>query len=311
VLSQLSGDVYPSTTSALVEEDRLVRNTMLDRATRAAEDVTLWATGFASFGSLSSMGNAAPIDARSAGGMAGVDVPLGDGFQAGIAGGYTQDRAATDDRSARADGHATHVAGYLAWTAGDLAVNLGGAYGWGDGRVTRTIAGFPETDTASRSTTTAQAFGDIGYRFALGNGSIAPYAGVNWVSIDSGSFAETGGVARLDGGAVSDDMVFSSLGARFTGDDLDLLDGVGLVPKADVAWQHAFDTFRPIQRLTFASTGQDFTVAGTPLGIDTLAVQAGFDVEVSSQLRLSVAYDGAFSNTLRDDAVRASLAWRF
>jgi hypothetical protein len=41
------------------------------------------------------------------------------------------------------------------------------------------------------------------------------------------------------------------------------------------------------------------------------ALQAGFDLRLSQSATLSVSYDGSFSSTVENHALRGSLSWHF
>jgi hypothetical protein len=77
-----------------------------------------------------------------------------------------------------------------------------------------------------------------------------PYAGLAWVHLDTRSFTETGGVSALAGTGNKDDVGYSTLGARAASYYL-LQNGMALIPRASVAWQHAFGAVTPTAALAF------------------------------------------------------------
>ena len=55
----------------------------------------------------------------------------------------------------------------------------------------------------------------------------------------------------------------------------------------------------------------NFTVAGAPLAQNTALEKVGADLRISEQVRLGMAYDGQFADSVTVNAVQANLAWRF
>ena len=151
-----------------------------------------------------------------------------------------------------------------------------------------------------------QVFADAGYKFTTATGVLEPYAGIADISATTSAFAETGGSTALSGTGNTDTQAYSTLGVRF------LFPNNGPVtPRFDLGWQHAFNLFQPVQALTFQSLAQSFTVAGVPLAQDAASLQAGLDYAISPQARLSLMYDGSFASTVQNNALRASLEWKF
>jgi outer membrane autotransporter protein len=79
----------------------------------------------------------------------------------------------------------------------------------------------------------------LGYGLTFGAIAAEPFAGLAWVHLDTASFTETGGVSALAGTGNKEDVGYSILGARVATYYL-LQNGMALIPRASVAWQHAF-----------------------------------------------------------------------
>src|SRR5258708_20655313 len=76
-------------------------------------------------------------------------------------------------------------------------------------------------------------------RRAFGAIAAEPFAGLAWVHLDTASFTEIGGVSALAGSGNRNDVGYSTLRARLATYYL-LQNGMALIPRASVAWQHAF-----------------------------------------------------------------------
>jgi outer membrane autotransporter protein len=294
----------------MIQDGRIVRDTVLDHAMSAADGASVWGAAFYGNGGIDSDGNASALHHNSTGFLAGVDMPLGDGFRAGIGAGSVSNNASEPGRASTASGSNGHVVAYAGWQDDALTLKLGGDYGWGDMDITRHVSALSETNKASQHQRIAQVFGEAAYLFQTDAAQIQPYADIAHISAHTGAFTEKGGTSALSGAARDDDASFATLGVRISLADVKL-DDTSIVPKLGIGWQHAFNRFAPDQVLTLQNAAQDFTVQGAPLGQDSAVVQAGLGLLLSPALVLDVEYDGAFSSRSRDHGVRGTLRWSF
>lgn len=308
-LGQVAGDIHASLRAAAVEDSRLLRNSLLHHLDGDAEGLVAWGTAFGGYGSIAGDGNAAGLHHDSAGFVAGADMGVGDGLRLGLAAAYTNGNARIADYSATADTGSGHILAYAAWRGDALDLRLGGDLGWGRARVTRAVAALSQSLSDHQDTRLGQAFAEAGYRIQTNQALLEPYLGLAHVAATTGGFAESGGSAALAGAEVTDNQTFTSLGLR-----ANLAGAFGdtrLTPWSDIAWRHGFGRLRPAQSLSLIDAGQDFTVLGAPLDIDSAAVQAGLDFALAPQAVLSLGYDGSFGGRVQSNGLRGGLAWRF
>ena len=90
-----------------------------------------------------------------------------------------------------------------------------------------------------------------------------------------------------------------------------MANGTVVMPRASLAWQHAFSNVTPTATLAFLGTGAGFTVAGVPLARDSALVEAGFDVVVKPNATLGLSYSGQLADNVRDHAVKGNATLRF
>jgi outer membrane autotransporter protein len=277
-------------------------------------DVTFWAQDFGAWAHFDSDGNAAKMD-RSAGGIiAGVDRRLGDIWRVGFAGGYMRSDITVSDRANSADVDTFHLAAYAGAQVGAWSLRTGASFAWHHIDTSRSIVfpGFFDSARASYDATSAQVFGEVGYGMAYGNVAVEPFAGLAWVHLDTGSFAETAGIGSvipLLGSGNNEDVEYSSLGIRFA---TSMMLGNGwAIPRVSVAWQHAFGDVTPTAALAFQSTLAAFDVQGVPIASDAALVDAGLDFKVSPAIALGVAYAGQLSGDVQDHAVKGNFIWKF
>jgi outer membrane autotransporter protein len=305
-LDGLSGEIYASQRSAALEDSRIIRNTVLARLASNPEGTGGWAYGFADSGTLDSDGNAGEGTRQNAGLIAGVDFMIGDGLRLGVGGAYAENKLGIASRASIAHGNLGSLLAYVSYQSGAFGLNLGGDYGWGETGTVRSLAVPAGTATADRKVEAGSVFAQASYDFGL---PVIPYAGITHVSLNHGSFAESGGIAALSGAASSDAQTYSVLGIRAPVGSFDI-HGLALTPRIDIGWAHAFDAATPLQRLSFP-TLQSFTVAGAPTGSDAAALQLGLDLTIMPGATLSAGYDGTFSNRGQSHALRGGLNWRF
>jgi outer membrane autotransporter protein len=278
-------------------------------------DWTFWAQGVGAWGRWNTDGNAATMDRSLGGAFVGADRRFGDTWRLGFASGFTQSDLHVDARLSSADVETVHVAGYAGARFGAFDLRTGAAAAWSAIDTSRSIMfpGFLETAQANYHGATAQAFGEVGYGMAVGNVAVEPFAGAAWVHLETNAFTETGsfgGVAPLAGAVDEENVAYTTLGVR-AATSYQLANGMFVIPRATVAWQHAFGDITPVAALAFQSTGVPFTVAGVPLARDAAVVDAGLDVKVTPRATLGIFYAGQLADNVQDHAVKGKFCWKF
>ena len=181
---------------------------------------------FGASGETDDDGNAAGIDRSVGGFLVGADAPIGEAWRAGFLVGYDHTTMDVDQRASAADVDSVHVGVYGGARWGGFGMNLGAAYAWHDLTTTRTVVfpGFAEMLSAEYAADTAQAFGEASYQFKAGRYALQPFASLAYVSVDSNSFAETGGAAALLARPNQTDVTYTTIGVR-AATDVDVRNG--------------------------------------------------------------------------------------
>jgi outer membrane autotransporter protein len=281
-------------------------------AKSSGSDVAFWSQGVGAWGRIGGDGNAADARRDLAGFFSGVDARFGEFARIGLAGGYTHSSLSVNARASSAGIDTAHLGAYAGGSVGAFNLRAGATYGFHTIDTSRTIAfpGFFDNARAHYDGGTGQVFGEVGYGLALGRIAAEPFAGLAWVHLQTGGFAETGGVAALNGSGSKDDVGYSTLGARVATSFL-LANGMALIPRASAAWQHAFNDIAPTAALAFQNTGAGFSITGVPLARDAALVETGFDLRVSPQAKLGLSYSGQIAAHLQDHAVKGNFTWSF
>lgn len=132
--------------------------------------VGVWGQAFGAFGDAAGGGNAFGLTRKLAGFAAGIDLRLQNGIKLGVVGGYTENTLDTSSRLASALTKSGFGGVYGGYEFGPMSLRLGAVYAGNDTRTRRVVA-FPrvsDTLTAQSGGYTVQGFGEIGYRFFVG-----------------------------------------------------------------------------------------------------------------------------------------------
>jgi outer membrane autotransporter protein len=274
-------------------------------------DLTFWAQGVGAWGRINSDGNAADVNRNLGGVFTGFDRRFGE-WRAGLAGGYTNSSPSVSARASSASIDTAYFAGYAGTSFGPLNFRSGAAYAWHTISTNRSVTfpGFSEQASARYNAQEGQVFGEVGYGMSFGDIAAEPFAGVAWLHLSTDGFTETGGVSALAGARGSDDLGYSTLGARWASNYL-MANGMMLMPRASVAWQHAFATLTPTTTLTFRSSGAAFGIWGVPIARDAALVEAGSDLQLSAQTKIGIFYAGQLATNAQDHSVKGNFTWRF
>jgi outer membrane autotransporter protein len=281
------------------------------QAPAATSDVVFWGQGFGARGRFDSDGNAANVRRDLAGFFSGVDTRVALDGRLGIAAGYSASRNALDGRGL-SNVETGHVSGYGGWAFGNLNLRAGGAFAWHSIETNRAIVfpGFFDTATASYNGRTGQIFGETGYGFAFGNVAVEPFAGGAWVRLQTDGFTERAAAAGLVGAAQSVEVGYSTLGVR-AASMIPIGADMVLIPRASLAWQHAFNDVRPEARLAFIAAPAPFVIGGTPIARDSLLSEAGLDLAIGRNAIVGVSYTGQVARNVQDHAAKGKFSWKF
>ena len=170
--------------------------------------------------------------------------------------------------------------------------------------------GFFDSRRANYSGNTGQIFGELGYGFAFGNVAVEPFAGAAWVHLKTDAATERGGAAALAVAANSFSVGYSTLGIR-AASMIPIGHDMVLVPRASLAWQHAFNDVTPEARLAFIAVPVPFVIAGAPIARDSILGEAGLDLAIGRNATVGVSYVGQLARNVQDHAAKGKFSWKF
>jgi len=339
----LSGEVHASAKGALIEESGTLRSAATDRLRSAfgavgaaqmpvlsygftadkalaatgpmprigsADRFAVWGQGYGSWGRRDGDGNAAKLSRSTGGLMVGADVAAFDTLRFGAFAGYSRTSFEVKDRISSGDSDNYHFGVYGGGQWGALGLRTGASYTWHEVETSRTAAfqGFSDALKADYSAGTAQVFGELGYRIALGRVALEPFAGLAYVNLHSDAFSERGGPAALTTRSSTTATGFSTLGVRASTSFA--VQGMDLTLRGTLAWRHAFGDVTPLATFAF-SGGSAFTVAGVPIARNAALLEAGLDLAITPSATLGLSYTGQLATDSQDHAFKGNLAVRF
>lgn len=324
----LSGEIHADINGALVDDSRFARDAAnrrlrsafdaddvsslttaaidaggLHAAPANADGIVIWSEALAMTGDVSGSGDAADFDRTTAGFVGGADIPVGD-WRLGVLGGYSRSNFHVDDRASSGSSDNYDLGIYAGTQWGALGFRTGAIYGWHDIETSRNVVfpAFSEKLSADYHAATAQAFGELAYRFDMGRNAFEPFANLAHVHVDTDGFAETGGAtSALTSRGTTSENTFSTFGLRAS-TQLDM-GTTRTALRGMLGWQHAYGDVYPVSTLTFG-TGASFASVGVPIARDALAIEAGFDVSLSSNATLGASYSGQIAKDAQGHAFK-------
>ncbi|WP_171026448.1 autotransporter outer membrane beta-barrel domain-containing protein [Mesorhizobium comanense] len=324
----LSGEIHADINGALVDDSRFARDAANRRLQSAfdavsapvlttasidaggihagpanADGIVIWSEALTMTGDTKGFGDAAAFGRNTTGFVGGADAPVGN-WRLGVLGGYSHSSFDVADRASSGSSDNYNLGVYAGTQLGQVGFRAGAIYGWHDIETRRNVVfpAFSESLSADYNAATAQAFSELSYRFDAGRNAFEPFANLAYVNLNTDGFAETGGTtSALTAQKMATENTFSTFGVRAssqldTGTTKAALHGM-------LGWQHAYGEVGPTSDLGFNS-GASFTISGVPIARDALAIEAGFDVSLSSNATLGASYSGQIAREAQGHAFK-------
>lgn len=333
---QLSGEIHSSAATGLIEDSRHLRMAASDRL-RAAfgeaaapeapviaygpdgsyravspddEGPVFWSSGFGSWSTGESDGNAAALDRSTRGMLFGADALFLDSWRIGLLAGYGHAAMDAAERASSLTASGYHAGLYAGTSVEGFSIRSGLAYSWYDLSSSRSIAftGLAERLAGDGEAGLFQAFGEVSRPMDLGGLKLDPFAGLAHVRFASRGYQERGGLGALTGEGFAEDVTFATLGVRAE-QPFEFGGTTGRL-KATLGWRHAFGDLVPEATHRFAGSGL-FSVGGTPIAGDSALLEAGIGFDLAPGASLDLSYSGQLSSTAREHGFKAQFNVRF
>ena len=319
---QLSGEIYPALETALVNDNRYLREAVGERLQQGEMGTSpqtidtrgnVWVKALGAWGKTDSSSDTAGYTTSIGGLLAGVDGALDEDTRLGLVAGYSDTSLNMGDGThSRASVDSYHFGAYAGHEIGAWRLSGGATYSWHRADVKRElqygeVAGKQKAKVDARST---QVFTEAAYRLNLQPLALEPFANLAYVHLDSDGFSEKGDAAALKGGDDTRDLVLSTLGVRAL-KTFNLTDHQALDVSGTLGWQHNLSSTDSERHLAFASGGTSFAVESSPMVRDAAVVGARASLALSKEARLNFDYNGLLASKEKIHGVGLSLDWAF
>jgi outer membrane autotransporter protein len=277
-----------------------------------SQPLSFWTEGYGAFGWFGGDGNAVKADRNLGGFISGMDAHVGGSWRVGLATGASFSDVSVDKRYSGANTKTYHLGGYVGGEVGGFALRGGGLWAWTDIETSRAVAfpNFYERQKADYDADTGQLFGEIAYPTQMGGVELEPFAGLAFVSVESGGFHERGGAqASLRTSGFDQDVGYTTVGLRAA--QTMMWGAMAVTPHIEAAWLHAFDDVTPGASLAFATTGIGFAVDGVPRAEDSAILDAGLDFAISERLTAGASFTAQYAEKFSDNGVKGRFTWLF
>ncbi|MCF4979661.1 autotransporter domain-containing protein [Pseudomonas gessardii] len=311
VLEQLAASQNANLGSATHNSLKPVQASLLSAMGDVNSDAAgrFWLQGLGNAGSLDGQHGAADLQQRTQGLVLGADWAVDHAWRAGVMGAKT-----TSDLSAKrfkAALDSWHLGAYAVRQDGPLALRLGAIYSNHAGLNKRSVDfDFIDYREQLKGKYTAQSqniFSELGYRVDSGSFAAEPFAGVGFQRYHRERFKEKGGLSALNVGEQTQQNLSSTLGLRLS--SLYTLDNqMTLKPHLSASWKHLYGNVGSRVRQSSAWVDRsvfnsDFTIEGTALDRNSLALQAGLGLGMSTTQSVGLTYTGDFGARSSNQAV--------
>ncbi|PWD85349.1 autotransporter domain-containing protein [Ignatzschineria cameli] len=318
-LDALSGQVHANMMSAQIDGSRAIRTVINSRLSSIDSGIDLgiekgtnsWVNLIGHWNHVSSDDNAFKYSAKNYGVLFGADAFIGDAeWKIGIAGGYTH----TSLSSHNADGNSDnfHLALYGGKSVQNLNLRGGIAHTWHRIETSRNVGYGNQFDTnsAKYNASTSQLFLEGGYRIALNNWYLEPFANLAYIHYKNDRFSEDGGSAALTGKKQSLSTTLSTLGLRTT-TELDLGNQNHAIFSTELGWQHQLNGVDRAMNLAFRGQASEFGVRSVSASKESFLLKLNLDLIPNKNSVISIGYNGMFSKRHRDNSVNANFTYHF
>ena len=305
VLEQLAGSQNANLGAATQDSMKQLNSSLLSVMRRTGDERNLtdaegnghvWLQALGNAGKLEGQHGSVGLQQHTQGLMLGGDWAVDDAWRVGVMGA----KSASDLNAKRFKGEldSWHLGGYAVRQDGPLALRLGAIYSSHAGQTQRTVDfDFVEHREQSKGKYNAQsqnAFAELGYQLDKGSFSVEPYAGIGYQRYHRDRYKEKGGFTALNVGAQTQENLSSTFGLRLAS-AFTLDNQMALKPHLSTGWKHLYGDVSSTVRQSSAwvkrpGFNSDFTIEGTSLDRDSLALHTGVDLALSTRHTVGLAY---------------------
>lgn len=303
-LEQLAGSQNANLAGATQNTTQQLGNQLIStlRTLPADDEGHFWVQGLGHDGRLDKQGGSAGLKYSTEGLLLGADWALDHAWRVGVLGAKSTSHFDTPRFASELD--SWHLGGYAVRRDGPLALRLGAIYSDHAGQNKRNVnlLDYKEHLRGQYNAQSQTLFSELGYQLGSADVSVEPFAGLGFQRYHRDSFKEAGGLTALNVGAQTQQNLSSTVGLRLA--TVYRFDNqVSLTPHLSTGWKHLYGEVESQVRQSYrALPGRvdGFTVQGTSLDRNSLDLQAGLDLALSTQHTVGLTYSAQAGTNSRN-----------
>ncbi|MDQ0707040.1 outer membrane autotransporter protein [Pseudomonas sp. W3I7] len=291
---QLAGSQNANLAGATQNATAHISNSLLAtlRTLPSDGDGRLWVQGLGNGGKLDKQGGSDGLKHGTKGLMLGADWAVGDAWRVGVIGAKSTSELQAQRFKGELD--SLHLGGYAVRQDGPLALRLGAFYSDHAGKNKRdvNVLDFKQQLQGNYNAQSQTVFSELGYQLGTADVHVEPFAGLGYQRYHRDSFKEKGGWTALNVGPQTQQNLSSTLGLRLA--TVYRFDNqMSLTPHLSTYWKHLYgEVDSQVRQSSRAAQGNidSFTITGTSLDRNSLDMQAGLDLALSTEHSVGLTY---------------------
>ncbi|OAE11098.1 autotransporter outer membrane beta-barrel domain-containing protein [Pseudomonas simiae] len=307
VLEQLAGSQNANLAGATQAVTGKISNQLLSTLHTLPTDGNghFWVQGLGNDGKLDKQGGSDGLKHDTKGLMLGADWAVADAWRVGVMG--AKSTSALDAQRFRGELDSLHLGGYAVRQDGPLALRLGAIYSDHAGKNKRSVnlLSYKEQPRGDYNAQSQTVFSELGYQLGAEDLHVEPFAGLGYQRYHRNSFKEKGGLNALNVGSQTQQNLSSTLGLRLA--TVYRFDNrMSLTPHVSTGWKHLYGEVDSQVRQSYRYAPgliDGFTLTGTSLDCNSLDVQAGLDLALSTQHSVGLTYSSQTSTNSRNQGL--------
>lgn len=321
VLEQLAGSQNANLGTATQNNMRQLNASLLSAIRQVDGDTQeggrVWFQALGNTGKLDAQDGNDGLKQRDKGLLLGADWSIDHVWRAGAVGGKSDSDLSAKRFKGEVD--SWHLGAYGVRQDGPLALRLGALYSRHAGQNKRAVdvnfLDHRENLTGSYKAQSQNIFAETGYQIDTGGLRAEPFAGVGFQRYHRDRFQEKGGHTALNVGSQTQQNLSSTFGLRLT-KDFSLDNQLTLTPHLSTSWKHLYGNVDSSVRQSFAweeiaSFTEGFTIGGTSLDRNSLAMRTGLDMALSNEHSVGLTYSAEFGSNSRNQGLMGQWAMAF
>ncbi len=306
-LEQLAGSQNANLAGATQNTTQHLGNQLLStlRTLPADDEGRFWVQGLGHDGRLDKQGGSAGLKYSTEGLLLGADWALDHAWRVGAMGAKSTSHFDTPRFASELD--SWHLGGYAVRQDGPLALRLGAIYSDHAGQNKRNVnlLDYKEHLRGQYNAQSQTLFSELGYQLGSADINVEPFAGLGFQRYHRDSFKETGGLTALNVDAQTQQNLSSTVGLRLA--TVYRFDNqVSLTPHLSTGWKHLYGEVDSQVRQSYRALPglvDGFTVNGTSLDRNSLDLQAGLDLSLSTQHTVGLTYSAQAGTNSRNQGL--------